>query len=267
MNEARPARVKLVLIGATAGDIIGSRFERHPYKSIYFETFTDRNHFTDDSVLTIAIADAILNSRTYKDALVDWGRRYPHSGYGGAFRRWLKQEDPQPYNSFGNGSAMRSSAVGWAFNSAEEVLRHAEASASPSHDHPEGIKGAQATALGIFLARNGWSKEAIREEISGRFGYDLKCTVNDLRQTYTFDVTCQGTLPAALAAFLDSNSFEDAIRLAISLGGDADTLAAISGAVAEAYYSYVPEWIIEEVKKRLPGEMWIIIEEFSKKYG
>jgi type I restriction enzyme M protein len=267
LETVDPVNNRPILLGAIAGDMIGSRFEHHAHKSTDFELFTERSQFTDDTVLTIAVADAILNNRAYKEALLGWGRRYPHSGFGGAFRDWLQQEDPDPYNSFGNGSAMRVSAVGWAFDTAEEVLKQAEASAAPSHNHPEGIKGAQATALGVFLARKGWSKEDIRDEISSRFGYDLSRSVDEIRPGYRFDVTCQGTLPAALVAFLDSESFEGAIRLAISLGGDADTLAAITGAIAEAFYGGVPEEIMQEVKTRLPKELWGVVDVFGGRYG
>ena len=260
------ARRTPILLGAIAGDIIGSCFEHRPHKSIDFKLFTDESDFTDDSVLTVAVADAILSGRSYQEALLAWGRRYPHAGYGGAFREWLDAAKPRPYRSFGNGSAMRASAVGWAFGSVEEVLEQAQASAAPTHNHPEGVKGAQATALAVFLARTGWAKEAIRREIADRFGYDLSRSVEELRPSYRFDVTCQGTVPAALSAFLEADSVEDAIRLAVSLGGDADALAAIAGAIAEAYFGGIPGWMAEQVKTRLPGEMWAVVEAFNKEY-
>ena len=179
---------------------------------------------------------------------------YPNSGYGGMFRQWMHAENPQPYNSFGNGSAMRVSPVGWAFNTVEEVLREAEASAAVTHNHPEGIKGAQAVALAIFRARSGSTKDEIRAETTQRFGYDLSSTLDEIRPTYQFDETCQKTVPPAIIAFLESLDFEDAIRKAISLGGDADTLAAITGSIAEAFYGGVPQEIVKEVQPRVPEE-------------
>lgn len=253
----------LILLGAIAGDMIGCPYEHAAYKSVEFELFSADSQLTDDSVLTIAVADAIINKKSYQSAILEWARRYPNSGYGGYFRSWMDAPEPQPYNSFGNGSAMRVSAVGWAFDTVEEVLRQAEASAIPTHNHPEGIKGAQATALAIFMARKGWEKEEIRTEIAARFGYDLERTIAEIRPIYVYNETCQESVPEALIAFLDAQDFEEAIRLAVSLGGDADTLAAISGAVAEAYYGCVPEGIAREVRQRLPEEMWRVIEGFN----
>jgi ADP-ribosyl-[dinitrogen reductase] hydrolase len=253
----------LILLGAIAGDMIGCPYEHAAYKSVEFELFSPDSQLTDDSVLTIAVADAILNHKSYQAAILEWARRYPNSGYGGYFYSWMHAPNPQPYNSFGNGSAMRVSAVGWAFDSVEEVLRQAEAGSIPTHNHPEGIKGAQATALAVFMARKGWEKEEMRAEISAWFGYDLKRTIEEIRPIYVYNETCQETVPEALVAFLDAQDFEDSIRLAVSLGGDADTLAAISGAVAEAYYGGVPEDIAREVRRRLPDEMWRVVEGFN----
>jgi len=252
-----------LLLGAIAGDIIGSPYEHTAHKSVEFPLFSARSQFTDDSVLTIAIADAILNKKTYQSAILEWAPRYPHAGYGGYFRSWMVASDPQPYNSFGNGSAMRVSPVGWAFDSVEDVLRQAEASAAPTHNHPEGIKGAQATALAVYLARTGGSKEAIRLDLSARFDYDLSRTIAQIRPDYRYNETCQQTVPEALIAFFDSHSFEDAIRLAVSLGGDADTLAAITGAVAEAFYGGVPLDIAREVHRRLPEKFTQVITDFT----
>lgn len=252
-----------ILLGTIAGDIIGCPYEHAAYKSVEFELFSRRSQFTDDSVLTIAIADAIVHKRSYQESILDWARRYPDSGYGGYFRSWMWAADPRPYNSYGNGAAMRASAVGWAFSTVEEVLAQAEASAAPTHNHAEGIKGAQATALAVFLARTGYSKDEIRAEIASRFGYDLKRTISAIRPVYRYNETCQETVPEALIAFFDAQDFEDAIRLAVSLGGDADTLAAITGAVAEAFYG-VPEWIAREVEARLPEEMRQVVEAFSQ---
>lgn len=254
------------LLGAIAGDIIGSVYEFSPQKSTNFPLFSAASQFTDDSVLTIAIADAILSGRSYLDCVHSYAREYPGRGYGGYFLSWIYSDNPQPNNSFGNGSAMRVSAVGWAFETTEEVLREAEASAAITHNHPEGIKGAQAVALAIFRARTGSSKAEIRQEIFERFGYDLSPTLEEIRPTYRFNETCQETVPQAIIAFLESEDFEDAIRKAVSLGGDADTLAAITGSIAEAFYGSVPGEIITEIQQRLPGELWQVVEAFGKKY-
>ncbi len=182
------------MIGAIAGDIIGSVYEHHQIKTKDFPLFDPRCRFTDDTVLTVAIADAILSGRPYIESVREIGRRYPGAGYGGSFIQWLHSDDPQPYNSWGNGSAMRVSPVGFAFLSEEEVLRHAKMTAEISHNHLEGIKGAQATALAVFLARTGTGKEQIRSRIAEEFGYDMQRTVDDIRPTYSFDVSCQGTV-------------------------------------------------------------------------
>ena len=255
----------LCLLGAIAGDIIGSRFEFHPHKSTEFELFAPNCKFTDDSVLTLAVADAITSGRSYVECIQAYALKYPGRGYGGYFSRWIHTPNPQPYHSYGNGSAMRVSAVGWAFNNLEEVLLQAEASAAVTHNHPEGIKGAQAVALAIFRARTGASKGEIHQEISQRFGYDLTSTLDAIRPAYRFDETCQKTVPQAILAFLESEDFEDAIRKAVSLGGDADTLAAITGSIAEAYYQEVPAEIAQEVKSRLSRELWEVIERFNAK--
>jgi ADP-ribosylglycohydrolase len=255
------------LLGAIAGDIIGSRFEGSAHKSEDFVLFTRNSMCTDDSVLTIAVADAILRQVDYGSVILEYARRYPRAGYGGSFREWMYSPNPQPYYSFGNGSAMRVSPVGWAFDTLEDVLKEARLSAAPSHDHPEGIKGAQAVALAIFLARTGSGKDEIRDEISGRFGYQLGETLESLRPAYRFDITCQGTVPPALLAFFESESVEDAIRKAVSLGGDADTLAAIAGSVAEAYYGGLPDDMLIEVQQRLPAEFWRVIESFSRRFN
>jgi len=255
------------MIGAIAGDIIGSVYEHYPIKTKNFPLFHPQCRFTDDTVLTIAIAKAILNDRNYLKAVLEFGRRYPHAGYGGAFIRWLHSNDPRPYRSWGNGSAMRVSPVGFAFNTVETVLQEATRSAQISHNHPEGVKGAQATALTVFLARTTRDKSLIRKEVIDRFGYDLNRTVEDIRPSYAFDVSCQGTVPQAIIAFLDSNSYEDAVRNAISLGGDSDTLACIAGGIAEAYYGFIAPRILDTVKAHLTAELWKITEQFCHKYG
>ena len=199
------------MIGAIAGDIIGSVYEHNRIKSKDFPLFDDRCYFTDDTVLTIAVADAILLKCPYQQAIAEIGRRYPNAGYGGSFRKWLRSDAPQPYNSWGNGSAMRVSPIGFAFSSEQEVRHQAKLSAEVSHNHPEGIKGAQATALIVYLLRTGSGKENVRARIAGEFDYDLNRTVEDIRPDYSFDVSCQGTVPEATIAFLDSESFEDAL--------------------------------------------------------
>jgi ADP-ribosylglycohydrolase len=230
------------MLGAIAGDIIGSVYEHRPTKTPDFRPLiSGASHFTDDTVLTVATADAILGDGDYASAYRRFGRRHPNAGYGKSFRHWLHTPDAGPYGSWGNGSAMRVSPVGWAFDSESEVLAEAERSAAATHDHAEGIRGAQAVALAVYLARHGVGNEAIRSEIAARFGYDLARTVEEIRPGYRFQVSCQESVPEAIAAFLDSTGFEDAVRLAISLGGDADTQAATAGSIAEAAYGGVPE--------------------------
>ncbi len=255
----------LHLLGALAGDIIGSVYEFDPIKRTEFPLFSPSSQVTDDSVLTLAVADAILRGGAYLKCIREYALAYPHSGYGGYFRSWMHSDDPQPYNSFGNGSAMRVSAVGWAFDTVDEVLRQAALSAAVTHNHPEGIKGAQAVALAIFLARTGATKEAIRRSTVERFGYDLSRTLAEIRPAYYFDETCQKTVPPAIIAFLESADFEDAVRKAVSLGGDADTLAAITGSIAEAFYGCVPPEIAAEVRKRVPQALWDVIERFNQR--
>ena len=254
------------MLGAIAGDIIGSVFERHPIKTVEFPLFSKRSTFTDDTVLTLAVASAILNGLEYGPTLQSFGRKYPYVGYGGNFYQWLQRWEIRPYNSWGNGSAMRVSPIGYAFDTEERVLQEARRSAEVTHNHPEGIKGAEATALAIYLARAGRGKEEIRREITERFGYDLGRRLDDIRPGYQFDVSCQGSVPESIIAFLESDGVEDAIRKAISLGGDSDTMGCIAGGIAEAYYGEVPREIVAEVKQRLPIELWNIVEEFYCRY-
>jgi ADP-ribosylglycohydrolase len=254
------------MIGAIAGDIIGSVYERYPIKTKEFPLFCPRCRFTDDTVLTVAVADAILTGRPYEQSMREIGRRYPGAGYGGSFIGWLHSDHPQPYNSWGNGSAMRVSPVGFAFNTEDEVLSEAEKTASISHNHPEGVKGAQATALSVYLARSGHTKEEIREQINQRFGYNMDRSVDNIRPTYSFDVSCQGTVPEAIIAFLDSRSYEDAVRNAISLGGDSDTLACITGGIAEAFYGSVPDGMRAKVREVLTPDLLRITEAFCRKH-
>jgi ADP-ribosylglycohydrolase len=227
------------MLGAIIGDIVGSIYEWDNIKTKDFPLFGERCYFTDDSVMTIAVADALLRGGTsddFIDSMKKIGRLYPDAGYGGMFVRWLFSDDREPYNSWGNGSAMRVSPCGWFAESLEEAETLAERSAAVTHDHPEGIKGAQAAAAAIYLARTGKSKEEIKEYIEVKHLYDLSRTLDEIRPIYQFDGSCQGTVPEAIIAFLESTDFEDAIRNAISLGGDSDTLAAITGSIAEAAY-------------------------------
>jgi ADP-ribosylglycohydrolase len=251
------------VIGAIAGDVIGSVHEGAGTKTTSFPLFQPLSRFTDDTVLTVATAHAILTDTSYQQAYHHFGRRYPDAGYGGMFIEWLVARDPRPYNSWGNGSAMRVVPVGLAFSTVDEVLLEAERSAAVTHDHPEGIRGAQAVALAVFLARSGAPKAEIRREIAGRFGYDLERSVDEIRPGYRFDVSCQGSVPEAIIAFLDSRDVEDAIRLAVSLGGDADTQATIAGGIAHAWYGEVPASIVEPVRERLPTEFLEVIDRFD----
>ena len=261
------------MYGAILGDIIGSPFEfDRGDKTKDFKLFSRRSHFTDDSVMTLAVCEALLKVgqdvtvKEIEDAVISsmqsWGRRYPHAGYGGYFRRWLTARHPEPYNSYGNGSAMRVSAVGWLYDSLEKTRTVAKATANVTHNHPEGIKGAEATASAIFMARNGSSKEEIKKYIENEFHYDLHRTLNEIRPGYHMDETCQKTVPEAIIAFLEAKDFEDAIRNAVSLGGDTDTLGAITGSIAEAYYG-IPEWLITECRKRINKDMRIILDDFN----
>ena len=254
------------MLGAIAGDVIGSPYEWDRIKTTEFPLFGAESHWTDDTVLTIAVADSLLGDRDYRAAIRSWGIRHPRAGYGGMFRHWLSLDERQavPYNSFGNGSAMRVSAVGWLLHSVDEVLDVAKRSAEVTHNHAEGIKGAQAVALAIFLARTGTSKDGIRRELTTRFGYDLDRRLEVIRLDYRFNETCQGSVPEALIAFFEADSWEAAVRNAVSLGGDADTQACIAGAVAEAFFGGVPPDIGAEVKRRLTREMVDVLRRFEK---
>ena len=253
------------MIGAIAGDMIGSPYERYPMKKTDF--FVRVHGFTDDTVLTVAVASAILNGDDYADSIKAFAMEHYSLPYGRAFRRWMNAWENKPYNSFGNGSAMRVSPVGFAFDSIEDVLHEAKRSAEVTHNHPEGVKGAQATALAIFLARQGAGKEIIRSEIAGRFTYNLNRSVDEIRPGYTFDVTCQGFVPESIIAFLDSDSYEDAVKNAVSLGGDADTMACIAGGIAQAYYRKIPDTIVKRVLEKLPNDLSEITIRFNEKYG
>jgi ADP-ribosylglycohydrolase len=254
------------MLGAIAGDVIGSVYEGNPIKTTDFPLFSSASTFTDDTVLTVAVADAILQNTEYVEKFKEYYRLYPHAGYGGTFRSWAASTGTQPYNSWGNGSAMRVSPVGFAYSTLEQVLAEAKHSAEVTHNHPEGIKGAQATACAVFLARTGSSKADIRAYVETTFGYDLSQTLDEIRPTYAFDVSCQGAVPQAITAFLESDSYEDAVRKAISLGGDSDTQAAIAGGIAEACYGSVPEPILQKVWKRLDDRLRQVVQQFYSTY-
>jgi ADP-ribosylglycohydrolase len=254
------------VLGAIAGDVVGSVHEFRPLKSKDFPLVVDESEFTDDTVLTVAVAHALLDGLDYVDALHDYVDAYPGRGYGGRFHVWALSRLREPYHSYGNGSAMRVSPVAYAFDSLDDVLEGARASAAVTHDHPEGVRGAQAVAAAIWLARTGADKNAIRREVSTRFGYDLDRTVGDIRPDYRFDETCQGSVPESIVAFLDSHDFEDAIRNAISLGGDADTMACIAGSIAEPFYGGVPKTIAESTLALLDHDLRRIGERFRAAY-
>lgn len=271
------------MLGAIIGDTVGSVYEFNNTKEVNFPLFCSRSNYTDDSLMSLAVAKWLTIDRTFshkvlEEVMVEIATEYqcPMGGYGGGFRRWLFAPEKlfdfeegtwssgrRPYNSWGNGSAMRASAVGWMFDTLEETERVAELSASITHNHPEGIKGAQATAAAIFMGRTGSSKEEIRDYIQQRFGYDLSMTWSDLHPTYGWEDSCQGTVPPAIIAFLDSEDFEGAIRLAVSLGGDSDTLACITGGIAEAYYKNIPQEMIDETMSRLTAPLRSILDSFA----
>jgi len=255
------------MLGAIAGDIIGSIYEGSKARNTNFKLFSTSSHFTDDTVLTLATANTLLHATPYAENYKLFGRNFPNRGYGGRFKQWLASDDLASYQSYGNGSAMRVSPVGFAFDKLYEVLAEAKESASATHDHPEGIKGAEAIASAIFLARQGKDKEEIRTYITDTFGYDLQRTIAQIRPTYTFDASCQGTVPEAIIAFLDSHNFESCLRLAISIGGDTDTIAAMAGGIAQAYYGKIPYDIVYFVQYKLGKALWELVEEFNETYN
>ena len=259
------------MVGAIAGDIIGSVYEGKKHwlaaRNAAFEPlFSPRARFTDDTVLTVAVADALLHGLDLVGCLKGYYARYPAAGFGGDFRRWAASEATAPYGSWGNGSAMRVSPVGWAFDTLAEVLRRAKETAAVTHNHPEGVRGAQATAAAVFLARTGSTKDELRDEVGRRFGYDLSFRLDDIRPAFAFDSSCQGTVPPALVAFLESNDYESAVRLAVSLGGDCDTLACVAGGVAEAFYGGVPEAIRVRALATLDDDLRGVVAEFAGRF-
>jgi len=273
------------MLGAITGDTVGSVYEFHNIKTTDFPLFHPMSNYTDDSVMTMAVADWLLTDPqhgmdTLEASFLGFAKKYPcpMGGYGGGFHRWLFHPEQlatydedgnhpvgkrHPYNSFGNGAAMRCSANGWMFDTLEETERVAGLSAAITHNHPEGIKGAQSTAAAIFMARNGASKEEIRNYISAKYGYNLNRTCDEIRPVYDWDSSCQGTVPEAMVAFFDSTDFESAIRLAVSLGGDSDTLACITGGIAEAYYKTIPDEIAVKIWDKLPEDFKAILKEME----
>ena len=261
------------MYGALLGDMIGSPYEfDRGNKTKDFPLFIAGSEFTDDSVMTIAVAKALMDTIGQDDisikyavirSMQKWGRRYPHAGYGARFIHWLHDKDPEPYNSWGNGSAMRVSGAGWLYDTLEETRRAARLTAEVTHNHPEGIKGAEATASAIFLARTGHSKEDIKACIVNEFGYDLSRTCDQIRPAYRHVESCQETVPEAITAFLEGDSFEDVIRTAVSLGGDCDTLTCIAGSIAEAFYG-VPDELKAECRKRLNPDMLTVLDHFDE---
>ncbi|MCU0426072.1 MAG: ADP-ribosylglycohydrolase family protein [Candidatus Kapabacteria bacterium] len=254
-----------LLFGAIAGDIIGSIYESRSrnIKTTDFELLPRNLFYTDDTVLTVAIADCLLHKRDFSTTLRKYGRAFPGRGYGRGFKAWLASDEADPPNSYGNGSAMRASPIGFAYRTIEEVLDVAKASAEPTHNHPDGIKGAQAIASAVFLAYNGKSKEEIKSFIHESIEYDLNFTLDGIRDSYTFDVSCKGSVPQAIVAFLESTDYESAVRLAISIGGDSDTIASMAGAVAAAYYKEMPRKVVHYVKLTLPTQLLDIISAFD----
>lgn len=255
-----------VILGAIAGDVIGSTYEFCPHRGTDIKLFYTDSCFTDDTVMTVAVAKWLLEGGDLVKTMQEYGRKYPNAGYGQRFAFWLVSPNPEPYNSWGNGSAMRVSPVGWAFETLEETLDVAKQTAEVSHNHPEGIKGAQTTAACVFLARKGYKKREIREYIERTFGYDLKRSCDKIRPEYRYDESCQGSVPESIICFLESYDFESCIRLAVSLGGDADTMAAIAGGIAEAYYGSVPDFIENEVLDRLPWDLTYTMSKFYERF-
>lgn len=254
------------MLGAIAGDMIGSAWEGSGEKRYDFPLFSEFSRYTDDTAMTIAIAVAVLDRRDYTEVMREIGARHPFAGYGRRFHDWLLSPDMPPPDSYGNGGAMRVSAIGLAAGSEAEALAQAQRAAAPSHGHPEGIRGAQAVALAVFLARSGASKDYIRRSISSRFGYDLERTVAGIRSHYTFDVAAERSVPEAILCFLDATDYESAVRNAVSLGGDADTMACIAGGLAEAYWGSIPASIAAEARSRLPEEFIAVVERFYERY-
>lgn len=271
-NDKILEKAQLVLLGAMCGDIIGSAYEFTPTKDLNFPLIKSSSRPTDDSVCSIAIADALISATShatdslatiFTQSLQRWCRKYPRAGYGGHFHSWIRLEKPYPYNSWGNGSAMRVSPVGAISRNLNQVMTLAEESASVTHNHPEGVKGAQATAVAIYLALRGATKEEIKSLIEKGFGYDLSRRYSDIQPDYSFDVSCQGSVPEAIICFLTATDYESTIRYAVAMGGDADTMGAIAGGIAAAYYGEIPIHILKECEQRIPYDMKEVIKNFN----
>lgn len=256
------------MLGSIIGDISGSCYEFFENKNVASPLFPPGSDFTDDTIMLVATAHALLHGGSFSAAYRTFGARFPSpmGGYGARFGTWLTAMDPKPYGSWGNGSAMRVSPIGWAFGSLDETIQRASESAAVTHNHPEGIKGASATAAAVWLARMGSSKEAIRSYITNSYGYDLHRTCDDIRPMYRFNESSQGTVPEAIIAFLDSRDFEHSIQLAISLGGDADTLACITGGIAQAHYRKIPDQMIRKARDILDPSLLQIVDEFGIRF-
>ena len=254
------------MMGAIAGDVIGSVYEARPIKHKDFPLFSTGATFTDDSVLTVAVADALLSDGDYVRAFHQYFARHPGRGFGASFADWAASRRTFAYGSYGNGAAMRVSPVAWAEDSLKSVLDEARRSAAVTHDHPEGLKGAMATAAAIFLARSGEGKDRIRSYLSESFDYSLERSLDAIRPSYAFDVSCQGSVPESMIAFLESTDFEDAVRNAVSLGGDADTMACIAGAVAEAHYGGLPPELEAQVRARLTPDLLEVVDAFQIRF-
>lgn len=256
------------MLGALVGDIVGSVYEFHNTKSVDFELFTPDSTFTDDSVMTLAVAKWLMEDECHSmqglvECMQELGRCYPNAGYGGSFRNWLAAYEPLPYNSWGNGSGMRVSPVGLYAKTMDETLALAAVTAAVTHNHPEGVKGAQAVAASVFLCKEGLSKEQIRYYVERMFGYRLHRKIDDIRPDYSFDVSCQGSVPEAIIAFMEGNDFEEVIRLAISLGGDSDTIGCMAGAMAACKYP-IPDWMAERCDEILTNDLRKIKDDFMK---
>lgn len=254
------------MIGAIGGDIIGSCFERNAMKNYNFRLFDGASRFTDDTVLTAALADSILSQKDFSLKMKEYFNLYPGVGFGARFINWALSDTPKPYESYGNGSAMRVTPIAWVYDKMEEVLEKAGESAEITHNHPEGIKGAQATAAAVFMARRGDDKRFIKNFIEKTFHYDLSRSLEYIRKDYTFQVSCQKSVPEAIIAFLESKNYEDAVRLAVSLGGDSDTQACIAGGIAEAFYKDIPKLIVSQIYGRLDFRLTKIVKKFVKRY-
>lgn len=255
------------MFGAIVGDIAGSTYERSNFKSESCQIFAKGSQFTDDTVLTLATADRFIYGGSYTEVYQQFAKNYPNAGYGASFRKWMISSNPEPYHSWGNGSAMRVSPIAWVSDDIDWVLGEAQKSAEVTHNHPNGIKGAQAVAAAVFLCRKKTARDEVKNYITQNFGYDLNRTLAEIRPSYTFDVSCEGSVPEAMIAFLESTSFEDALRKAISLGGDSDTIASITGAIAHAYYGHIPKWMNDYCLSMLDVAQKSIMKDFWEKFA